>query len=305
MKTIVQIESVSQVHQMLGDEPPSHPLISLMRSTQRAPLRPQVPVLDVTFVSALYTISLKQGHECGLKYGRETYDFQEGSMMFLAPGQAVTPVTAPTDLNPEGGGWTLMFHPELIRRFPLGGKMSGFSYFAYDSHEALHLSKPERETVTDIVLRIEEEYRQNLDAHSPELIVSNLELLLNYCKRYYGRQFVTRTSANRDVVAKLESFLSDHFASGRCEREGIPTVQQCARLLGYSPDYLGDLLKQETGRGTREHIHFHLIERAKSLLLGSNETVERIAYALGFEYPQHFSKLFKSQTGKSPAEYRH
>ncbi len=305
MKTIVHIESVSQVHQMLGDEPPSHPLISLLRSSPRAPLTPQVQVLDVTFVSALYTVSLKQGNECGLKYGREIYDFQEGSMMFLAPGQAVTPVTAPTDLNPEGGGWTLMFHPELIRRFPLGGKMQGFSYFAYDSHEALHLSKAERETVTDIVLRIEEEYRQNLDAHSPELIVSNLELLLNYCKRYYGRQFVTRTSANRDVVARLEAFLTEHFASGRSEREGIPTVQQCARLLGYSPDYLGDLLKQETGRGTREHIHFHLIERAKSLLLGSNETVERIAYALGFEYPQHFSKLFKSHTGKSPAEYRH
>ncbi|MBI5548258.1 MAG: helix-turn-helix transcriptional regulator [Deltaproteobacteria bacterium] len=305
MKTFVRIASVSQIHQMLGSEPPSHPLISLLRSSQRAPLAPQVPVLNVTFVSALYTISLKQGSECGIKYGRETYDFQEGSLMFLAPGQAVTPVTKPVDLNPEGGGWTLMFHPELIRRFPLGDKMAGFSYFAYDSHEALHLSKPERETVTDIVLRIEEEYRQNLDLHSPELIVSNLELLLNYCKRYYGRQFVTRTSANRDVVTRLEAFLSDYFHSNRCEREGIPSVQQCARQMGYSPNYLGDLLKKETGKSTREHIHFHLIEKAKSLLLGSNETVERIAYALGFEYPQHFSKLFKSQTGMSPAEYRH
>jgi len=305
MKTIVQIESVSQIHQMLGDEPPSHPLISLLRSSQRAPLAPQVPVLNVTFVSALYTISLKQGSECGIRYGREMYDFQEGSMMFLAPGQAVTPVTKPVDMNPEGGGWTLMFHPELIRGFPLGQKMSEFSYFAYDSHEALHLSKPEKETVTDIVRRIEEEYRQNLDVHSSELIVSNLELLLNYCKRYYGRQFVTRTSANRDVVTRLEAFLSEYFGSGRCEREGIPSVQQCARQMGYSSNYLGDLLKKETGKTTREHIHFHLIEKAKSLLLGSNETVERIAYALGFEYPQHFSKLFKSQTGMSPAEYRH
>jgi AraC family transcriptional regulator, transcriptional activator of pobA len=302
--TTMRIVSVSQIHEMLGIEPPEHPLITLFESSPSTPIAPNVSLLNVRIVSELYSISMKEGNECGVKYGRQPYDFQESSLMFVAPGQAVTPVTEPGELSPEGESWTLAFHPELIRPFPLASRMATFRYFTYDSHEALHLSNKERQMITGIVTRIRHEYSQNIDAHSPELIVSNLELLLTYCKRFYDRQFVTRTSANRDVVIRLEAFLSDYFGSGQSEKDGVPSVKRCAREMGYSPNYLSDLLKKETGKNTREHIHYFLIERAKNLLLGSDDTISQIAYALGFEYPQHFSKLFKSRTGMSPAQYR-
>ena len=304
MNTTFRLESVSQVHQFLGLEPPQHPLISLLENTPDSPLTPQIPVMNIRFVSDLYVVTVKQSEECTFKYGRQIYDFQEGSLLFLAPDQAIIPVEESGDLKPEEDSWVLFFHPELIRRFPLGEKMSEYNYFSYDSHEALHVSDQEKRNLTNVVQRIREEYSQNIDSHSHELIVSNLELLFNYCKRYYDRQFVTRTSVNRDVVIQLESFLSNYFKSGRPEQDGLPTVKMCAREMGYSPNYLSDLLRKETGKSTKEHIQHALIDKAKIMLLGSDNTVAEIAYTLGFEYPQHFSKLFKKLTGSSPASYR-
>lgn len=304
MNRTIRIESIAQVHKMLGVDNPGHPLVSLIESSRQKPIQPTVPITNVKFVSELYSISLKNGQECGIKYGRENYDFQQGSLIFLAPGQSVTPVTEPGELENEGDSWSLLFHPDLIRQAPLASRMREYSFFSYDSHEALHLSDKERQTVSEIANKIKEEYSQNIDVHSHELIVSNLELLLNYCKRYYGRQFITRASVSVDVVVRFEAFLQDYFSSDTAEREGLPTVQSCARAMGYSPNYLSDLLKKETGTNTRDHIHYFMIAKAKELLLGSEETISAIAYSLGFKYPQHFSKLFKTKTGLSPAKYR-
>jgi AraC family transcriptional regulator, transcriptional activator of pobA len=289
---------------MIGAEKPSHPLISVIESSRREPLATVQPIMNVTFVSDLYSISLKNGRECGIKYGRMTYDFQEGSLMFVAPHQAVTPVTEPGELEAGGESWTLVFHPDLIRKNPLSKRMKDYSFFTYESHEALHISERERQTVNGIVDKIREEYSQNLDEHSQDLIVANIELLLNYCRRYYGRQFLTRSHVNKDVVVRLETWLREYFDSNKPEEAGIPSVRECAEQMGYSANYLSDLLKKETGRNTRQHIHDCLMERAKDLLLGSEDTVSQIAYALGFEYPGHFSRLFKSKIGKSPLAYR-
>jgi AraC-like DNA-binding protein len=222
--------------------------------------------------------------------------------MFMAPDQVVEAFSAPDDMAKDG--WILAFHPDLLRRSTLGKKMGEYSFFSYDSHEALHLSEEERRIATALALAIKGEYGRNMDEHSQELILSNLELLLNYCKRFYGRQFITRAAAGNDVVARFEEYLRAWFESGKAESTGLPTVKDCGEAMRYSPNYLSDLLKKETGKTTQEHIHFQLIERAKMLLLGTEEPVNRIAASLGFEYPQHFSKLFKNTTGMSPVEYR-
>ncbi len=300
----IRLETISQVHEMLGMAPPQHPLVSLIESSDDTPLRPRVSLVDRTIVSELYSVSLKDGTECAVRYGRRDYDFQAGSLMFVAPHQAVIPVTDPGDLEAAGESWTLMFHPDLIRSSPLAVRIRDCTFFSYASHEALHLSARERDTIGDLVKRIRDEYRQNLDEHSHELIVSNIDLLLSYCKRFYGRQFLTRSHVHKDVVTRLEAFLRGYFDSGDPEARGIPTAGDCARHLGYSPNYLADMLRKETGRSTREHIHTCLLDRAKEQLLGSEETISRIAYSLGFEYPGHFSKLFKSKTGLSPKAYR-
>jgi AraC-like DNA-binding protein len=298
MEKILRVKTVSQLHEMIGYEKPRHPLISLIEMSQVSVM----PVIDCQVAMGLYSISLKSGDECRIKYGRQTYDFQERTMMFMAPDQVVEPFSAPGDMAKDG--WILLFHPDLLQRSPLGRKMGEYSFFSYYSHEALHLSDEERRSVSGLVQAINEEYSRNMDSHSHELILSNLELLLNYCKRYYGRQFITRTNADKDVIARFEEYLQSWFASDRTKSAGLPTVKDCAEAMHYSPNYLSDLLKKETGKSTQEHIHFQLIEKAKTLLLGTEEPVNRIAASLGFEYPQHFSKLFKNKTGMSPAEYR-
>jgi len=304
MSTIVTIESVSQIHEMLGREQPEHPLISVFEMAPQQPITANVPLINTLFVSELYALSLKRGNECQIRYGRQLYDFQSGSLLCLAPGQAITPISEPSDLQSEGPSWTLVFHPDLIRSTPLAGRMREFGFFGYDSHEALHLAEREAQTLTSMVDRIREEYRQNLDEHSHAIIVDNLQLLLSYCKRFYGRQFTTRTSAHKDVLARFEQFLNDYFDRDAPRTQGLPTVRDCAVQLGYSPNYLSDLLRKETGKNAREHIHLFVIEKAKNRLLGSEQSISEIAYSLGFEYPQHFSKLFRSKTGMSPVKFR-
>lgn len=304
MSAIVTIQSVSQIHAMLGREPPEHPLISVFELPPGAPIAANIPLLNTRFVSELYALSLKRGDECQLKYGRQLYDFEAGSLLCLAPGQAITPISEPRELKAEGPCWTLVFHPDLIRDTPLAGRMREFGFFGYDSHEALHLSVREARILTATVDELRREYRQNPDEHSQQIIVDHLQLLLSYCKRFYGRQFTTRACANHDVLARFERFLHDYFASDAPTKHGMPDVSECAKQLGYSPNYLSDLLRKATGKSAREHIHLFVIESAKNRLLGSNDSISQIAYALGFEYPQHFSKLFRSKTGMSPAKFR-
>jgi AraC family transcriptional activator of pobA len=298
------IESITQVHEMTGQRRPAHPLVSVIGASWQPPLQVPAGIVSARITSSLYAVSLKRGDECGFKYGRNHYDFQAGSVMFLGPGQSMVPVADARELEEDGDGWTLMFHPDLVRRGPLAAKMREYTFFGYESHEALHLSDEERATLTATVKRIEAEYSRDIDAHSQELIVSHLQLLLTYCRRFYERQFNLRSNSSKDVIARLETFLQEYFASDGPRAQGLPSVQASAKAMGYSPDYLSDLLKKETGKNTREHIHFFLIEQAKTRLLGSADSISEIAYSLGFEHPQHFAKLFRSKTGMSPGEYR-
>jgi len=201
-------------------------------------------------------------------------------------------------------GWGLFFHPEFIRNSNLGKKIREYTFFRYDENEALHLSFDELNTLTTIIQQIEKEYQTNIDKHSTDLLLSNLELLLNYCKRFYDRQFITRTNTSKDIIAKFELFLIEYFNAEKSKIEGLPTVMMCAEKMNLSPNYLSDLLKNETGKNAQEHIHFHLLDRAKMLLLSTNNTVNEIAFDLGFEYPQNLSALFKRKIGFSPTEYR-
>jgi YesN/AraC family two-component response regulator len=203
-----------------------------------------------------------------------------------------------------GKSWGLFFHPDLLKGTSLAVKMKSYSFFSYNSNEALHLSDKEREMVTDIIKKIDYELSQNIDSHTQTLLVSNIELLLNYCDRFYDRQFITRSVGNKDILSRFESILSEYYQSESLKEKGLPTVKFCADNLNLTPNYLSDLLKKETGKNAQEHIHYFLIEEAKNKLLASGDTVSEIAFALGFEYPQYFSRIFKKLTGYTPIEYR-
>lgn len=300
MTNLIKIESITQLHELLGYEKPGHPLITILDYSK---LTYDDRYKGVQVSTNFYSISLKKGASCRIKYGQKYYDFHEGSIICMAPDQTFTA----EDYNEEKvqTGWGLYFHPDLIRKSSLSKKMKEYTFFSYDANEALHLSDKEKQTITTVIEKINEEINQNIDVYSQDLIISHIELLLNYCKRFYGRQFITRTNINKDTVSKFEEFLNEYFDSDKPKNDGLPSVKACAMEIGYSANYLSDLLKKETGKNTQEHIHFHLIEKAKNMLLGTNEPIYNIAYNLGFEYPQHFSKLFKKKTGVSPAAYRH
>jgi len=300
MRKVIRIESISQLHELIGYEKPKHPLISVIDYSKT---KPAISTADLHIITAFYSINLKEGPSCKTKYGRQYYDFEEGSLVFLAPDKAVY-IEEDQPEEPESTGWNLCFHPDLIYKSSLSQKINDYTFFTYEQNEALHLSDQEKQKITDIVYEIKHEYSQNMDDYSQDLIISQLELFLNYCQRFYGRQFMTRTKVNKKVVTRVDEFLKDYFQSDKLQLLGPPSVKYCAQAMGYSPNYLSDLLKKETGKNTQEHIYFHLIEKAKMLLLETDEPVRTIASELGFEYPQHFSKLFKNKTGRSPAEYR-
>ena len=235
-------------------------------------------------------------------YGRNNYDFQEGTLVFTKPNQSLK--IENQEYLKGSSGWTLIFHPDLIRKSELGKKITQYSFFSYEVNEALHLSNEEQQSITEIVEKVQKEYSQNIDRHSQELIVSNIKLVLDYCTRYYDRQFYTRSNLNQDLVVKFENLLQDYFNSSKPLELGVPTVKYCGAELNMSGHYLSDMLKKETGRSAHDHIHFYVIDQAKTRLLGSDDSISKIAYDLGFEYPNHFSKLFKSKTGMSPGQYR-
>lgn len=292
---IMKIKSISEMHRMLGLEPPKHPLITIFNWEDVQVEQGSEMAVCFDF----YMISQKEIC-CGIvKYGRNSYDFEEGTMMFIAPGQVIS-----SAVDRDATGWALFFHPDLIRKTPLVNRMSEFSFFNYDSNEALHLSEKEKCTVAGIVDQIHSEYSGNIDAFTQGLIVNQLELLFNYASRFYSRQFITRSVHNSDLISRFEKELQSYFDSDKPSTLGLPSVKQCAADLGLSPDYLSDMLKQETGKNTQEHIHYELINRAKNELLGSSHSISEIAYSLGFEYPQYFSKLFRKKTGMTPAEFR-
>ncbi|MFY0675330.1 MAG: helix-turn-helix transcriptional regulator [Bacteroidia bacterium] len=300
MLQTIEIKKVSQMHEMGGLKSPAHPLVSVIRNED---LKTIHNLQGVRIVNHLYTIIFKSSNICSsFSYGRNAYDHAEGTLVFTAPGQVMEFKDDNSDIDPDG--WSLVFHPDILRKSDLAHKMKNYSFFHYDSNEALHLSEKELNALNDLIFKVEQEYSQTLDRHSQHLIISNIELLMDYCLRFYDRQFFSRTNLNNDTISKFERFLSKYFESEEANVNGIPSVDFCAKELHLSPNYLSDLLKKETGKTTLEHIHYFLIEKAKNVLLNSNESISGIAYSLGFEYPQRFTNLFKSKTGMSPKEYR-
>lgn len=293
----VDIESISDLHGFYGYSKPKHPLITLIDLTQiNIDNRPK----DGTrYRLGFYSIFFKTGRGV-LKYGKSHYDFDEGSLMFTAPYQVISPAV---DLSLEEG-WGLFFHPDILNRNELGSRISAYSFFQYASNEALHISDEEKEQIKGCLENIKREYSQNIDKHTLQLILSNIELLLNYCSRFYDRQFFTRAKVNNDIVQRFEKSLKEYFGQDTLIKVGLPDVKYFAAKLNLSANYLSDLLNKYTGKTTQEHIHLQLIDKAKSLLWGSEMSISEIAYELGFEHPSHFTKLFKSKIGQAPKVFR-
>lgn len=293
---IIPVRSISEAHALYGFEKPRHPLVSLIDF--RA-IKPEVRDAAAFYQMAFYTVSCKE-FSGALKYGRSYYDFEEGSLMFTAPNQVLS---AAPDLEMHKG-WGLFFHPDLVHGTGLGHRMQDYSFFHYETHEALHVSEEERLLLTDCADKIRREYLQPIDKHTQSVIVSTIELLLNYCSRFYDRQFYTRAKVNSDIVQRFEVLLAAYFAEDTLIEKGLPDVKYFATRLHLSPNYLSDVLSKSTGKTTQEHIHLQMMEKAKSLLWGTHQSISEIAYRLGFEHPSHFNKIFKNKTGLSPGQFR-
>lgn len=295
-RNIKKIGSVKELHSFMGLPSPLNPLITIIdhaNTVNQSQSPHQKLILD------FYNISIKRSFKGILKYGKNHYDFDDGTMSFIAPNQIIGR-DSEEDRNKDG--WSLLFHPDLIRQYPLGKAIKNYGYFSYSITEALHLSNEEEKTIEIIVQNIEREINARLDNFSQDIIVSNLELLLSYCNRFYGRQFITRKMANNDLLTNFENILERHFNDH--SEVLLPTVEKLASELNVSSSYLSDMLRSLTGQNTQQHIHDKLIEKAKGILTTTDLTVSEIAYQLGFDYPQSFSKLFKSKTNLTPMEYR-
>lgn len=295
MSEIIRINTISEYNKLVGLET-LHPYVSIIDFEKTEPFcffRAQL---------GMYTIFLKDS-KCGnMTYGCGTYDYEEGTLVFIAPGQ-VYGIEDKTEKK-KGIGKAILFHPDLIHGTSLGKNIMDYTFFSYEINEALHLSTRERAIIDDCIENISFELEHPVDKHSKTLIVNYLELFLNYCKRFYDRQFITRNKVNVDVLAKFEKVLDDYFESNLLPENGTPTVSYCASKLFLSSNYLGDLLKRETGKSALEHIQLKLITVAKGMILEETKSIGEIAYQLGFKYPQHFTRMFKKETGYTPNEYR-
>lgn len=301
MANIFRLESISQLNELFQQTAPKHPLISVVDFSK---IEKHEKVEEIKLTCGFYSVMFKNHCANKLKYGKEYYDFQEGTLMCIAPNQIITIENDANSENADIVGWGLFFHPDLIRGTSLGYKIKEYTFFSYEINEALHLSDKEKQTLWDCVDKLENELSENIDLHSQTLITSNIELLLNYCARYYDRQFITRKKVNTNLLTKFETLLNSYFNSNDQKYKKLPSVKYFAEHLFLSPNYLSDLLKKETGKTAQEYLHYYLIEEAKNNLLNTNDPINEIAFNLGFEYPQYFSKLFKSKTGMTPIAYR-
>jgi len=289
------IKSISQLLSFFHYEKPVHPLIAVvdLAKVDRSHRQP-----DAAYRLDLYSIACKK-IEGSFKYGRTDYDFSEGSLMFTAPNQVLSP-----GIENKVEGWAIYIHPDFLNASSKGQQLSRYSFFGYDTHECLHISDAEKKVLEDCLENITREISMNLDPHSYNLILTNLELLLSYCSRFYDRQFLTRVKVSNEIVEKFDRILNDYFSRDTLIESGLPNVKYFASQLNLSANYLTDLLTKYTGKSTSEHIQLRLIDKAKQLLWSTDASVSSIAYDLGFEHPSHFTKLFKSKTGHSPKMYR-
>ena len=295
MEEIVQLNSIPDYCKYCGFEV-LHPLVAVvdMAEAQR-----NYPECKLNY--GLYALWLKQGVGCTIRYGRRNYDYQDGTVVSFAPGQVVQ---VEPNGNESASAIGLLFHPDLIHGTSLGRKIERYSFFSYHDAEALHLSEREREQYLMVIESIKRELRHDIDRHSKELLCDNIEMLLDQCLRFYDRQFITREKVNGDVLADFERILNAYFTEGVARNEGFPSVARMADELHFSVGYFGDLIKKETGQTAQQYIQNKLIILAKEALLGTDLPVSEIALNLGFDYPQHFTRMFKKVTGKSPSEFR-
>lgn len=295
-KEPVRLSSISELHAALGLPKPVNPLISIADNSQIAN---NTELAEHPFFLGFYKVSYKTSTTGRMGYGQGHYDFNEGGMMFTAPNQLIT-----AESGAEYAGHTLLFHPDFIRNYPLEKIIRQYGFFSYDTNEALHLSDKEKNVIIGLFENIRGELETSIDDISQDVLVSYLEVLLNYSNRFYKRQFITRKVVNNDVLAKIEHVLETYFSDERSLMNGLPSVEYLANQVNLSPRYLSDMLRALTGQNTQQLIHEKLIEKAKEKLSTTSLSVSEIAYELGFEHPQSFSKLFKAKTNRSPLEFR-
>lgn len=295
MEDIIRFDTISQINTDNNHET-LHPLVSVIDFSKATPRRLRRAYFG------FYLVLIKDV-ECGdLRYGKNTYDYQEGTLIFLAPGQILGANGGEELYQPKGFG--IAFHPDLIKGTSLGRHIDDYTFFSYQVNEALHVSERERQLVLDSFSKIRYELEHAVDKHSKMLIADNIELLLNYCVRFYDRQFITRDHAHKGILERFESLLNHFFSTNKPQEVGLPTVAWCANELNLSPNYFGDLIKKETGKSAHEFIQLKLIDVAKERIFNTNKSLSEIAYGLGFKYPQHFTRVFKQHVGVSPLEYR-
>lgn len=295
MEKILKIDTVHQYNEYLGVDT-QHPLVSVINFNEI----PQI--INFRMHMGVYAVFFKN-IKCGdMVYGCRPYDYEDGTLVFISPGQVYGIDSKGVPMKPSG--YALVFHPDLIKGTSMDKHIQEYSFFSYDVNEALHLSKKEMKNIVESLQKIADETSQNIDKHSKTLIVSNLELFLNYCMRYYDRQFITRSNENKDILVRFENLLNDYFQSGKAEQLGLPNVAWCAAEMHLSPNYFGDLIKKETGSSALDYIQNRLIDEAKSLIHDATQSFNIISAQLGFKYQQHFTRLFKQRTGMTPNEYR-
>lgn len=293
--TIVKLDSIDAYNKLYGLET-KHPLVTVIDLNEATRI-----VNHVRMDYGVYALFLKNGVNCTLKYGRQPYDYQEGTVVSFSPGQLIGVDTEIDEIAPDVIG--IMFHPDLIHKTPLASKIKEYGFFDYSQREALHLSADERRIFNQCLERIKEEIERPVDKHTAEIVASHIQVLLDYVTRFYERQFITRRKVNSDILSRFESLLKNYLESGQ-SKEGLPTVNYFAEVVNLTPGYFGDMIKKETGLTAQEIITRHIIERAKQRLTGSTDDISVIAYELGFQHPQHFSRMFKRVAGASPTQFR-
>ena len=299
MNNLIHLQSITDLHKLFNLGNSFHPLVTVLDFSKVTENVEEYSKITTDF----YSIMFKNYCKNKMKYGRKARDFQDGNLICIAPNQTIDMDNEEEEREGKMG-WGLFFHPDLIRATTLNEKLKDYTFFNYEISEALHLSDKEKGVLYECVQKIQAELQENIDVYSQYIIVSTIELLLNYCSRFYGRQMITRSQNNKLTINQIESILTHYFSTNTIQEQGLPTVKYLAEKVHLSPSYLSDLLKKETGKNAQEHIHFYLIEEAKNLLLNSEKNVNEIAYNLGFEYPQYFNTLFKKKTGRTPKEFR-
>ncbi len=294
-------KTISEFHDFRGLPKPLHPLISIINVDHVKHLRSDEPM---SLVFDFYSIALKRVSNLAVKYGQQSFDFNEGVMSFMAPSQVISLALVDTNEEIKQSGWVCYIHPDFLWNTSLAKTIRQYDFWSYSLHEALFLSEKEEAIITNTIQTIQQEYHANIDRFSKQIIISQLETLLSYADRFYHRQFITREKANHQVLDRLEDLLNAYFDTDSWDKGGLPSVQQIADQLNLSPKYLSNLLRTLTGQNTQQHIHDKLIEKAKEKLSTTDLSVSEIAYALGFEHLQSFSKLFKTKTNQSPMEFR-